>query len=96
MKNIALYLLAFISLSASAFDEFLITDIRIVGLQRVSIGSIFTAIPVSVGDTMVSPTLTGIAVNMLPIETLCKPTILISVIKNSSKAEADNDIKARR
>jgi hypothetical protein len=45
---------------------------------------------------MVSPTLTGIAVNMLPIETLCKPTILISVIKNSSKAEAENDIKARR
>jgi outer membrane protein insertion porin family len=36
----------------SAFDDFLITDIRIIGLQRVSIGSIFTAIPVSVGDTM--------------------------------------------
>ena len=52
MKNKALYLLAFISFSASAFDEFLITDIRIVGLQRVSIGSIFTAIPVNVGDTM--------------------------------------------
>ena len=52
MKNIALYFLALISLSASAFDEFLITDIRIVGLQRVSIGSIFTAIPVSVGDKM--------------------------------------------
>ena len=52
MKNIALYFLAFISFSASAFDEFLITDIRIVGLQRVSIGSIFTAIPVNVGDTM--------------------------------------------
>ena len=40
------------SLSASAFEDFLITDIRIIGLQRVSIGSIFTAIPVSVGDTM--------------------------------------------
>ncbi len=52
MKHIALYFLAFISLSAAAFDEFLITDIRIVGLQRVSIGSIFTAIPVNVGDTM--------------------------------------------
>ena len=52
MKNIALYFLAFISLSASAFEEFLITDIRIIGLQRVSIGSIFTAIPVSVGDKM--------------------------------------------
>ncbi len=52
MKNIALYFLAFISFSASAFEEFLITDIRIIGLQRVSIGSIFTAIPVSVGDKM--------------------------------------------
>jgi len=52
MKKIALYFLAFISLSTSAFDEFLITDIRIIGLQRVSIGSIFTAIPVSVGDKM--------------------------------------------
>ena len=40
------------SLSASAFEDFLITDIRIIGLQRVSIGSIFTAIPVSVGDKM--------------------------------------------
>ena len=40
------------SFSASAFEEFLITDIRIIGLQRVSIGSIFTAIPVSVGDKM--------------------------------------------
>ena len=52
MKKIALYTLAFISLYTSAFDEFLITDIRIIGLQRVSIGSIFTAIPVSVGDKM--------------------------------------------
>ena len=41
-----------VSLSVSAFEDFLITDIRIIGLQRVSIGSIFTAIPVSVGDTM--------------------------------------------
>lgn len=52
MKNLVLYFLALISLSASAFEEFLITDIRIIGLQRVSIGSIFTAIPVSVGDRM--------------------------------------------
>jgi outer membrane protein insertion porin family len=52
MKNISLYFLAFISFSAPAFEEFLITDIRIIGLQRVSIGSIFTAIPVSVGDKM--------------------------------------------
>ena len=52
MKKLSLYLLILISFTAAAFDEFLITDIRIVGLQRVSIGSIFTSIPVSVGDKM--------------------------------------------
>ena len=41
--------LSFINL-ASAFDEFVINDIRIIGLQRVSTGSIFNVIPVSVGD----------------------------------------------
>ena len=52
MKKIFLFCLAFLSFMAVAFDEFIITDIKIVGLQRVSIGSIFTAIPVSVGDKM--------------------------------------------
>jgi len=52
MKKLLLFCLAFLSFTAVAFDEFIITDIRIVGLQRVSIGSIFTAIPVSVGDKM--------------------------------------------
>ncbi len=52
MKKFAIFFSIFISLAVSAFDDFLITDIRIIGLQRVSIGSIFTAIPVSVGDTM--------------------------------------------
>ena len=52
MKKFIINFLIFISLSVTAFEDFLITDIRIIGLQRVSIGSIFTAIPVSVGDTM--------------------------------------------
>ena len=52
MKKLLLCFLAFFSFAVTAFDEFLITDIRLVGLQRVSIGSIFTAIPVSVGDKM--------------------------------------------
>ena len=52
MKKFIINFLIFVSLSATAFEDFLITDIRIIGLQRVSIGSIFTAIPVSVGDTM--------------------------------------------
>ena len=52
MKKFFIFFFMAASLSASAFEDFLITDIRIIGLQRVSIGSIFTAIPVSVGDTM--------------------------------------------
>jgi outer membrane protein insertion porin family len=36
----------------NAFDEFLVSDIRIIGLQRVSTGSIFNVIPISVGDKM--------------------------------------------
>jgi len=39
-----------ISIQAYSFDEFIVTDIRIVGLQRVSTGSIFNIIPISVGD----------------------------------------------
>jgi len=46
--------LIFISLLLSfnlvAFDEFLVGDIRIIGLQRVSTGSIFNVIPITVGD----------------------------------------------
>jgi len=46
--------LVFLSLLLStqlfAFDEFLVSDIRIIGLQRVSTGSIFNVIPISVGD----------------------------------------------
>ena len=51
MKKLFLIILSigFINIS-SAFDEFVINDIRIVGLQRVSTGSIFNVIPVSVGD----------------------------------------------
>ncbi len=52
MKKFIINFLIFVSLSVTAFEDFLINDIRIIGLQRVSIGSIFTAIPVSVGDTM--------------------------------------------
>ena len=51
MKNIKLVFLSFmLSLNLQAFDEFLVSDIRIIGLQRVSTGSIFNVIPISVGD----------------------------------------------
>jgi len=51
MKNLKIILLSFLlSLNLNAFDEFLVSDIRIIGLQRVSTGSIFNVIPISVGD----------------------------------------------
>ena len=34
------------------FFDFLVSDIRIIGLQRVSTGSIFNVIPISVGDNI--------------------------------------------
>ena len=51
MKNLKLIFLSFLlTLNLHAFDEFLVSDIRIIGLQRVSTGSIFNVIPISVGD----------------------------------------------
>ena len=52
-KVVRLYLILqclILSFALKSFDEFIINDIRIIGLQRVSVGSIFTAIPVNVGD----------------------------------------------
>jgi len=45
-----IFLSLLISFNLAAFDEFLVSDIRIIGLQRVSTGSIFNVIPISVGD----------------------------------------------
>ena len=45
-----IFLSFLLSLNLNAFDEFLVSDIRIIGLQRVSTGSIFNVIPISVGD----------------------------------------------
>ena len=51
MKQIRLVLISLLlSTQLLAFDEFLVSDIRIIGLQRVSTGSIFNVIPISVGD----------------------------------------------
>ena len=44
------FLLILLSFNLASFDEFLVSDIRIIGLQRVSTGSIFNIIPISVGD----------------------------------------------
>ena len=38
--------------SASSADEWVVNDIRISGLQRVSAGSVFNVMPIAVGDTV--------------------------------------------
>ena len=50
VKNIKLIILSLLCIQLSSFEEFLVSDIRIIGLQRVSTGSIFNVIPISVGD----------------------------------------------
>ncbi|MBD8900117.1 outer membrane protein assembly factor BamA [Rhodanobacter sp. DHG33] len=53
MKRIAaLILLASLSVKAFAFDPFVISDIRIDGLSRISAGTVFNYLPVSRGDQM--------------------------------------------
>ncbi len=53
-KNIFRFLLvklcALISISAHAFEEFIVQDIRLEGLQRISIGTVFNYLPIKVGD----------------------------------------------
>ena len=51
MKKFKLIFISLLlSFNLAAFDEFLVSDIRIIGLQRVSTGSIFNVIPITVGD----------------------------------------------
>tara|TARA_Y100000389_G_scaffold136322_1_gene133875 strand:+ start:349 stop:2766 length:2418 start_codon:yes stop_codon:yes gene_type:complete len=53
LKKLKIYLLGFLlSTQLVAFEDFLVSDIRIIGLQRVSTGSIFNVIPISVGDNI--------------------------------------------
>jgi outer membrane protein insertion porin family len=50
MKKLFILFFILITSNIQAFDSFIVSDIRIVGLQRVSTGSIFNVIPISVGD----------------------------------------------
>ena len=50
LSFVILIQISLIAPALQSFEDFIVNDIRIVGLQRVSVGSIFTAIPVSVGD----------------------------------------------
>ena len=43
---------ALIALNAYAFDPFVVKDIRIEGIQRTEAGTVFSYLPVKVGETM--------------------------------------------
>jgi outer membrane protein insertion porin family len=54
MKNFLMagFLAAFFMSAASAFDAFTVKDIRVEGIQRTEAGTVFSYLPVKVGDTM--------------------------------------------
>ena len=49
--SLTLWLGLFVLVSGSARASFVVSDIRVEGLQRISPNSVFTALPVNVGDT---------------------------------------------
>lgn len=52
LKTILLAFTAVLSLSAHGFDAFVIKDIRLEGIQRTEAGTVFSYLPVKVGETM--------------------------------------------
>jgi outer membrane protein insertion porin family len=57
LKNLArlcqfLLLTIFLSATAHAFEPFLVKDIRVEGLQRISAGTVFNYLPVKIGQTI--------------------------------------------
>ncbi|MEI7613454.1 MAG: outer membrane protein assembly factor BamA [Betaproteobacteria bacterium] len=53
MKNLLLGLIAFFAVSgAFAFEPFVVKDIRVDGIQRTEAGTVFSYLPVKVGETM--------------------------------------------
>ena len=52
-RFILFILLSFSSLSFPQQDSWVLDDIRITGLQRVSAGSVFAVMPVSIGDIII-------------------------------------------
>ena len=52
MRNTIFALLALLPLTAMAAGEFVVRDMRVEGLQRISEGTVFNYLPINVGDTV--------------------------------------------
>ena len=86
----------FLATHLLAFDEFLVSDIRIIGLQRVSTGSIFNVIPISVGDKIDSRKSSDITKSLFSTEQFDDiqiardgNTLIISVLERPSISAID-------
>ena len=97
MKTIKLiFFTFFLSIHLLAFDEFLVSDIRIIGLQRVSTGSIFNVIPISVGDRIDARKSTDIVKSLFATEQFDDiqigkegNTLIITVVERPSISAID-------
>ena len=96
MKFKTIFLTALLSFNLLSFDEFLVSDIRIIGLQRVSTGSIFNVIPISVGDRIDLRKSTDIVRSLFSTEQFDDiqvskegNTLIISVIERPSISAID-------
>jgi outer membrane protein insertion porin family len=52
MRHTVFALLALLPLTTLAADEFVVRDMRVEGLQRISEGTVFNYVPINVGDTV--------------------------------------------
>ena len=84
------------SVQAYSFDEFIVSDIRVVGLQRVSTGSIFNIIPITVGekiDIRKSKEITKSLFNTEQFDDITiardESTLIIGVIERPSVSKID-------
>ena len=84
------------SIQAYSFDEFIVSDIRVVGLQRVSTGSIFNIIPITVGDKIDIRKSTEITKSLFNTEqfddiTIARDesTLIIGVVERPSVSKID-------
>ena len=91
-----IFLSIFLSLNLLSFEEFLVSDIRIIGLQRVSTGSIFNVIPISVGDRIDSRKSYDIVKSLFSTEQFDDiqigkdgNTLIITVVERPSISEID-------
>src|SRR5258705_8764703 len=50
--RVALLLLCFHAVTATAIEPFVVKDIRVEGIQRTEPGTIFSYLPIKVGDTL--------------------------------------------